>query len=176
MSDRVLFIMGDNTMELSPPPIGAQIRQLRQDRGLTLSAMARLAGTSVPAMHRYESGWDRFELSTLRKIAGAVGAVLEVRLVPAPRPESTLEPAGEALTDLLASVFWDRELKQSDLEDHRSWVLARALMFGNDIQVKAARTYFGDGAIRAAIRRREVDPRTRNYWTLMLGETCTPRS
>lgn len=163
-------------MELSPPPIGAQIRQLRRDRGLTLSALARLAGTSVPAMHRYESGWDRFELSTLRKIAGAVGAVLEVRLVPAPRPASTPEPPGEALTDLFASVFWDRELKQSDLGNHRSWVLARVLMFGDDIQVKAARTYFGDGAIRAAIRRREVDSRTRNYWTLMLEEACTPRS
>jgi hypothetical protein len=65
---------------------------------------------------------------------------------------------------------------ESDLQDHRSWVLARVLMFGNDIHVMAARSYFGDGAIRAALRRREVDARTGNYWRLMLEETCTRRS
>ena len=69
--------MYDNTLSAPPPPIGTQIRHLRRERGLTLSDLAQLANTSAPTMHRYESGWDRFELNTLRKIAAALGAALE---------------------------------------------------------------------------------------------------
>ena len=75
-----------------------------------------------------------------------------------------------------APLFWDREIEESDLGNHRSWVLGRVLMFGTDAQVKAARSYFGDEAIRRTIGRREIDSRTRNYWKLILGETCTQKS
>ena len=81
--------MYDKNSSSPPPPIGTQIRRLRKERGLTLSALARLVGTSVPTMHRYESGWDRFELNTLRKIATGLGAALEVRLVPPPEGVSS---------------------------------------------------------------------------------------
>src|SRR5439155_947182 len=40
-------------------PLGHRIRQLRQDRGWTLAELARRAGTSAPALHRYENGWGR---------------------------------------------------------------------------------------------------------------------
>ncbi len=83
-----------------PPPIGTQIRRLRKEQGLTLSDLARLADTSAPTMHRYESGWDRFELNTLRKIAGALGATLEVRLIPRPAPPSPVEPDTEEILAL----------------------------------------------------------------------------
>lgn len=61
--------------------IGLQIRQLRKRRGMTLQQLADRAGTSASALHRYEAGWDRFEVATLRRIATALGAHLDVRLI-----------------------------------------------------------------------------------------------
>ena len=168
--------MYDKNLPNPPSPIGTQIRHLREKRGLTLSALARLVGTSAPAMHRYESGWDRFELNTLRKIATALGAALEVRLVPSPERAPSSRPDARKLLALVAPLFWDREIEESDLGNYRNWVLGRVLMFGTGTQVKAARSYFGDEAIRRTIGRREIDSRTRNYWKLILGEACTQKS
>jgi len=75
----------DDRFDSSATPLGHQIRRLREERGWTLAALARRAGTSAPALHRYENGWDRFRADTLRKVAGALGARLDVRLVPAAR-------------------------------------------------------------------------------------------
>lgn len=168
--------MNDNNGLTPPPPIGAQIHRLRGERGLTLSALARLAHTSAPTMHRYEGGWDRFELTTLRKIAVALDAALEVRLIPNPEPTPPVKPTPRKLLALLAPLFWDRSLERTDLGRHRDWLLGRVLMFGSPAQVKAVRNYYGDDAIRSAVRRREIDSRTRNYWELILEESCTPRS
>jgi hypothetical protein len=52
----------------------------------------------------------------------------------------------------------------------RSWVLSRVLMFGDLRQVRAARSFFGDEAIREALRRREVDRRTHSFWSVVLDE------
>lgn len=161
------IIMCDSFTEASlPAPVGQQIRRLRLDRRWSLAELARRAGTSGPALHRYESGWDRFELATLRKIAAALGARLDVRLVP--RSESiTVEPRSwRSLVKLIAPLFWDQDLGED--EEHPDWVLGRVLAFGNREQVTAARAYFGDAAIRRVIKRRGVDARTRNYWKLIL--------
>lgn len=126
-------------------------------------------------MHRYETGWDRFELSTLRRIAAALEADVEVHLVR--RSAATRQaPTASTLISLLDPVFWDGELKPSDLERYPGWVLERVLVFGNREQVAAARSYFGDPALADALDRRGVDPRTRNYWRLVLGDECIPAS
>ena len=82
-----------------------------------------------------------------------------------PRPK----PSADALVRILAPLFWDRKLNVSDLQEHPGWVLGRALMFGAAPQVSAARSFFGDEAIRDAVRKRGIDARTRNYWNLILG-------
>ncbi len=168
--------MYDKNVLAPPPSIGSQIRRLRKERGLTLAELAQLAGTSPPTMHRYETGWDRFELGTLRKIAAALGASLGVRLIPDPERASSATATRDEVLELVAPLFWDRELEEADLDTHPDWVLARVLMFGSQAQVKAVRAYYGDGRILKAIGRREVDGRTRNYWRLVLEEPCTPRS
>ena len=87
--------MSDNISLPAPaPPVGVRIRSLRKARGWSLAELARRAGTSAPSLHRYESGWDRFELATLRKIASALGARLEVRLVCEGRCASVPERIG----------------------------------------------------------------------------------
>ncbi len=158
---------------ISPAPVSSQIRALRTARGLTLDELARRAGTSAPTVHRYESGWDRFEMGTLRKIATALGATLEIRLR-ADLEETERKPTLQGLIDLWRPLFWDRDLAPSDLTEYESWALSRVLMFGDRRQVAAARRFFGDDAIRRAIARREVDPRTRNYWNFMLSEPDAP--
>ncbi len=157
--------MDDNSI----PPIGDQIRSLRKAEGWSLAELARRVGSSAPTLHRYESGWDRFELSTLRKLAAALGARLEVRLVRELRAEPADRPAPRELARLLAPVFWDKDLSPSDLSAYPQWVLCRVLMFGDRSQVAACRRFYGDAAIAEAAARRGVDERTRNYWTLVLG-------
>ncbi len=148
-------------------PIDQQIRRLREDRGWTLAELARRAGTSAPTIHRYENGWDRFELATLRKIAAALKARLEVRFVPQPQEKpGASPPSWKSLAMLIAPLFWDRDL--GDREEYPDWVLGRVLVFGNREQVAAARRYFGDEAIRRTVERRGIDARTRNYWRLVL--------
>lgn len=135
---------------------------------MTLQQLAGRAGTSASALHRYETGWDRFEVATLQRIAMALGAQLEVRLV-APESPTDEKPSAASLVAVLESVFWDKRLAADDLESHPLWVLSRVLVFGNADQVRAARSFFGDGAIRDAINRRGMDARTRQYWNLLLG-------
>ncbi len=159
--------MDDN---IGVAPLGQQIRTLRQQRGWTLAELARRAGTSAPTLHRYENGWDRFELETLRRIAAALESRLEIHLHPtAAAAGPTERPTARALVRLIAPLFWDRELRESDLAEYPDWVLERVLTSGDAAQVRAARAFFGDEAVRRAAERRGVDPRTRNYWRTILG-------
>lgn len=152
--------------------MGQQIRQLRQARGFTLAELARRAGTSAPTVHRYENGWDRFEVRTLQRIAAALGARLEVQLVPARDPQlDSTSPSTKSLVKKLAPLFWDRDLQVADLNRHPGWVLERVLTTGDQDHVRAARSFFGDEEMRRAVRRRGVDARTRRYWDLILGGT-----
>ena len=149
--------------------LGQQIRRIRQARGWTLADLAGRAGTSAPTIHRYENGWDRFELETLRRISSALGARLEIRLVPGAGGTAAKPVSPESLVRTLAPLFWERDLRRSDLSRHPGWVLERVLTSGGRAQVLAARTFFGDDAVRAAAERRGVDARTRGYWRLVLG-------
>jgi transcriptional regulator with XRE-family HTH domain len=154
------------------PPLGQQIRALREQRGWTLAELARRAGTSGPALHRYENGWDRFGLATLRRIGAALDARLEIRLVPAASgPAAARRPSGRTLAKMLAPLFWERALRESDLAEHAGWALERVLTSGSREQVRATRAFFGDEAVRSAAERRGVDPRTRHYWRLILGRS-----
>jgi transcriptional regulator with XRE-family HTH domain len=137
-------------------------------RGLTLAELARRVGTSAPTLHRYESGWDRFEVATLRRIAAALGARLEIRLV-APSQAVPEAPSRRELVRSFAPLFWNHRLSVSDLERHPAFVLERVLTSGSLEQVRQARAHYGDEALRKAVARRSVDPRTRAYWTLILG-------
>ena len=153
---------------MKSPPIGLEIRRLRQARGWTLAELSGRAGTSAPTLHRYENGWDQFRVETLRKIAAALGASLEVRFVDS--ASSTTSIGARALVRRLAPLFWDAQLSVELLDAHPDWVIGRVLTFGEPAQVAAAHQFFGDDAIRRAIRRRDVDARTRNYWNVLLKD------
>ena len=169
--------MSDNISGDGQAPIGFQIRVRRRERGWSLAEFARRAGTSAPTLRRYESGWERFELATLRRLAAALGVQLNVSLGPlrSEKPESTM--SREHLALLLGALFWDRPLQPQDIDEYPQWVLRRVLMFGDRVQVEASRRHCGDDAVRKAAAHRETDERTRNYWSLILGsETDDPQS
>ena len=115
---------------------------------------------------RREVAPDQFRMDTLRKIAAALGAALEVRLVDRASPTTPI--GARALVRRLAPLFWDARLTVELLDAYPDWVVGRVLSFGKPAHVAATRQFFGDDAIRRAVRRRDVDARTRNYWNVLL--------
>ena len=64
--------------ELEP---GYQVARLRMLRGLTQTQLAEMVGTRQPSIARLENGSSKPSLSFLNKIAAALNAKIEVRLV-----------------------------------------------------------------------------------------------
>jgi len=61
--------------------LAKEIMQLRKSNNLTQKDLAKLAGTSQPAIARLESGnYKNLSLSFIRKVAEALGAVPEIHL------------------------------------------------------------------------------------------------
>lgn len=60
---------------------GYQVARLRLLRGLTQSQLAEMVGTRQPSIARLENGSSMPSLSFLQKIAVALDAKIEVRLV-----------------------------------------------------------------------------------------------
>jgi len=67
--------------ELEP---GYQVARLRILRGLTQAQLAALVGTRQPSIARLENGSSKPSLSFLQKIATALNARIEVKLVTEP--------------------------------------------------------------------------------------------
>jgi DNA-binding XRE family transcriptional regulator len=61
---------------------GYQVARLRLLRGLTQSQLAALVGTRQPSIARLENGSSLPSISFLQKVAAALGARIEVKLVP----------------------------------------------------------------------------------------------
>jgi transcriptional regulator with XRE-family HTH domain len=155
-------------------------RQLRKERlaaGLTLSQLARRVHTSAATLSRYENGWGRFEVYTLRKLATALGCRLRIRLEPRKRPGEDAPPSHAEGFQNLKRLFWDHDLREADLEAHPVWILERVLEYGSlaDVQFlirRMGRRTFLEGVREA----RMPTARTRSFWLEMLemeGLSCT---
>jgi transcriptional regulator with XRE-family HTH domain len=69
----------ESTKELEP---GYQVARLRIMRGLTQSQLAEMVGTRQPSIARLENGSSIPSLSFLNKVASALNAKIELRLLP----------------------------------------------------------------------------------------------
>ncbi len=159
--------------EMAPIPIGTQIRSIRKKMGLSLQELARKAGTSAPTMHRYEGSWDGYTFSTLRKIAEALDADLEIRFLPHSHVEgywltSRKRPSCRHLLEKVQNLFWDKRLTEEDLGTHPLWVLKRILMEGSLDQIKMAVAYYGLERIAEVMKGKGIDAKTRSFWELVL--------
>ncbi len=156
--------------------ISEQLKQRRLALGLSLSAVARRAGTSAAALSRYESGWARFEIQTLHKLATALDCDLDIALQP--RSSLRLQPPDRAqVAKQLRRLFWDHPLKPKDLDVHTVWVVERVLEVGQLADVHVLRDYLGRDVFLAHIQEaRFSSAKTRNFWEQMLqheGLECT---
>ena len=154
--------------------ISEQIRTVRESRGLSLACLGRRAGTSAATVSRYEGGWGRFELYTLRKLAAALGCRLRVQFEPLPLPAATGTEA--ATLARLGRLFWDRPLRAADLRAHPRWVVERVLEYGDLPDVQAlVRSLGREAFIEQARRAKGLSPRTRALWEAVLdGEEDGP--
>lgn len=75
-------------------PVWALVREARRRAGLTQAELARRAGTSQPAIARYERARSVPDLPTLHRIAEACGFELRLELTePDPQRTATEEAA-----------------------------------------------------------------------------------
>jgi len=157
--------------------ISRQIGERRKDLGLSLSQLARRANTSPATLSRYENGWSRFEVATLRKLATALDCDLAVEF--RPRRRDTTQVSVEQVVEKIRRLFWDQPLTRSHIEEHPLWVVERVLDFGRLDDVRLLTSLMGRAALlRHVSEARFSSDRTRVFWQHMLereGLTCMRR-
>lgn len=97
------------------------LRRARVDAGLSQAALAARAGTSQPAVSRYESGASSPSVETLDRLLSAMGARLELAVVPAPR---ALDARGQRMRRL-------RDCRERVLRAARSRGFSNVQVFGS---------------------------------------------
>ncbi len=176
MASWSIIITYDNEVDRASA-LSDQLRARRVELGLTLAELARRADTSAATLSRYENGWTRFELSTLRKLATALGCELVVKLEP--RMPNLDRPAAGEVVRRLRRLFWDQRLTVGHLTKNTLWVVERVLDLGNLDDVRGLIAYLGRDEFLGQVREaRLTSPRTRAFWNRMLekeGLTCTRR-
>ncbi|NQU38931.1 MAG: helix-turn-helix transcriptional regulator [Lentisphaerae bacterium] len=154
------------------------LRQSRLRQGLSLSQLARRADTSAATLSRYENGWQRFEVQTLRKIARALGCRLKIALEPVTTPAEI--PDRAMITSQLKRLFWDRPLASSDIDEFPRWVVQRVLEMGTLQDVQMLIAYMQKSRFLEVVSLIEfASARTESFWLLMLKKenmTCTKKS
>jgi predicted nucleotidyltransferase len=108
--------------------IGSMIRGARQRAGISQAELGRRAGTSQPALARYETGVALPTLPTLERLLQGCGRALELRTVD-PRAGST--PGSSARGRLGPQASALRRHRRSLLETARSHGARSVRVFGS---------------------------------------------
>jgi len=110
------------------PDIGSMIRRTRQHAGLSQVELARRAGTSQPALARYEAAVALPTLPTLERLLQGCGRQLQLRVVGA-REEASHGSSARGRLGLQASAL--RRHRRSLLETARSHGARSVRVFGS---------------------------------------------
>jgi transcriptional regulator with XRE-family HTH domain len=157
--------------------VSADLRRLRKTRNMPLSRLARLAGTSVATVSRYESGWSRFELSTLRKLATALGYRLELKWRPLGQGGACKSEA--QLGQRLSRLFWDRRLEQGDVRRYPRWIVGRVIQYGKIVDILGLSAFLGrERFLEIVSDLRMPSPKVERFWQAMLrleGVSCAKK-
>ncbi|MCD4777019.1 MAG: helix-turn-helix domain-containing protein [Candidatus Aegiribacteria sp.] len=158
--------------------ISEKLRKQRRECGFSLSELARFADTSPATLSRYENGWTRFEVSTLRKLAMAMNCRLSIEFVPNkdnPTVMSKLEILGS-----LKRLFWDSDFNYEVLTKYPAWVVERVLESGQLEDIHSLQLLMGhDKFLKSVLKSTRVSPKTRIFWNSILkkeGMPCMKKS
>jgi transcriptional regulator with XRE-family HTH domain len=108
-----LQLAADRTAAAARRTAGENLRHLREDAGLSKSAVAAIAGIDRTYMTEVEDGDPGVSLEVLERVAAAVGADLSLRVFPNTGPpirDRFQAPMIEALLRAI-SPAWDRHLE-----------------------------------------------------------------
>ncbi|WP_329332414.1 XRE family transcriptional regulator [Streptomyces sp. NBC_00663] len=86
------------------PPVGARIRQARQERGVSLRALAREVGVSASLVSQIETGKSQPSVSTLYALTTALGISVESLFEPG---EAAVAAGGTTVAHALAAFAAD---------------------------------------------------------------------
>jgi transcriptional regulator with XRE-family HTH domain len=158
--------------------ISRQLGARRKRLGLSLSQLARKVNTSPATLSRYENGWSRFEVSTLRKLATALDCDLVVKLQP--RPRWVEQPTAENVVQQVGRLFRDQELDIVHLEERSLSVVEHVLEHGSLGDIRILTAFYGrERLLSLAARATFSSNRTRAFWRQVLereGVACTRES
>lgn len=74
------------------------------------------------------------------------------------------------LPDFLKKYFWDVDFEKLNAYQYPYFVIERILEYGDDKAIKWLLKYFKKSEIKKVLlKRRNVTPRSANYWALILG-------
>ncbi len=147
--------------------VSRQLADRRAELDLTLAQLARRADTSSATLSRYENGWARFELYTLRKLAAALGCRLKLTLEPIATPKA--RPSGSQVVGQLSRLFWDCQLAAHHLRDNTLWVVERVLEYGALGEVHLLVRWLGrDEFLDYVSQARLSSVTTRGFWEQIL--------
>ncbi len=159
--------------------ISEKLRNRRLERGFSLTELARLADTSPATLSRYENGWTRFEVSTLRKLAMALGCRLSIEFVPSELSKKTGIRESE-LIDELKRLFWDSDFNSWILDKHPVWAVKRVLESGQLKDVHSLQILMGrDLFLESVLKITRMSPKTMVFWNNILkkeGMPCMKKS
>lgn len=154
--------------------ISEKLRKRRLECGFSLSELARLADTSPATLSRYENDWTRFEVSTLRKLAIALGCRLEIDFIPNEETCRT-EMSKSEIIRCLKRLFWDCDLNQEMLDDYPVWAVERVLESGQLEDIYSIQILIGrDRFLESVQESSRLSPRTRVFWNNILKKEGIP--
>lgn len=159
--------------------ISEKLRNRRLERGFSLTELARLADTSPATLSRYENGWTRFEVSTLRKLAMTLGCRLSIEFLPS--EASNKEDIRESeLINELKRLFWDSDFNSGILDKYPAWAVKRVLESGQLKDVHALQILMGrDLFLESVLKITRLSPKTMVFWNNILkkeGMACMKKS
>lgn len=159
--------------------ISEKLRECRRECGFSLSELARLADTSPATLSRYENGWTRFEVSTLRKLALALDCRLKIEFVPSEERNRARMTESEVI-DSLKRLFWDSDFNSEMLDKYPVWAVERVLESGQLEDVHSLQILMGrDLFLESVLKSTRLSPKTSAFWNGILkkeGMPCMKRS
>ncbi len=103
--------------------VGRQLRQRRQQLGLTQVALAAACGLSVQQVQRYECAYDRLTSAVLWKLAGVMGVEVGYffATLPPDRDAGPAAAARQAAARLASPAITETRAIEERADEERSW-------------------------------------------------------